>query len=318
MKSNTTTTTLYVIVALAFSFALAGCNPPSKSRVTPAMMLSRMDTDGDGKISRSEFTGRKRPFTSFDANADGAITRQELRTALGADLDPVTRGAFLVGKGDLRAQEKRGVLETGLESDFPKNVDCPTIDHVFGEDWRGPEAGFKHYGADIPVLPGTPMLAIADGTVVAKYTGEVGYRGFEIIVRHAPEDTGLPLWIYTQYSHFAHMPSLKIGQRVRMGEKLGPTGRSGIPGTNREDHLHLGVYFSKSEKYVAFQHQLIPVAGHYMDPLALMRGKMPVDSHSMAALPKPEKQVRIPYKLTTGAIVPPGTKIIWPYACNPK
>jgi hypothetical protein len=112
------------------------------------------------------------------------------------------------------------------------------------------------------------------------------------------------------------MPSIKIGQRVRMGEKLGPTGSSGIPNIDRQAHLHLGVFFSKSGKYAAFKHRLIPLAGHYMDPLALMRGKMPVDSHSMAALPKSQKRVKVPYMLTSGEIVPPGAKIIWPYACK--
>lgn len=178
--------------------------------------------------------------------------------------------------------------------------------------------GVRHHGADIPAPDETQIIAIADGVVIAKYPGVVGFRGIEILLQHAPEDTGLLVWIYTAYSHFKRMPTIKIGQRVRMGEPLGPTGRTGVPGWKREEHLHLGVYFSKSEKYVGLQHRFIPVEGHYADAVALMRRQMPLDSHSMRALPEKEKRVRIPYKLTTGEIIPPDTKIIWPYACAPK
>ena len=37
-----------------------------------------MDTDGDGKISKAEFTGQSEPwFTRFDRDGDGAITAQD-------------------------------------------------------------------------------------------------------------------------------------------------------------------------------------------------------------------------------------------------
>lgn len=234
------------------------------------------------------------------------------------ELDPVTRGAFLPKERNRDHEVARGLFETGLKPIYPKDARCPKIDHIFGEPWRGPKSGVRHHGSDIPVPDETPILAIADGVVIAKYPGTVGYRGIEIVLQHTPEDTGLPVWIYTAYAHFKRMPTLKIGQRVRMGEPLGPTGKTGVPGRRRQEHLHLGVYFSKSEKYVGLRHRFIPLEGHYADPVALMRRQMPLDSHSMKALPETEKGVRIPYKLTTGEIFPPDTKIIWPYACTPK
>ena len=51
--------------------------------------------------------------------------------------------------------------------------------------------------------------------------------GTQVVLQHAPADTGLPFWLYTLYSHFNQMPAWEIGQRVRMGEVLGPNGRSG-------------------------------------------------------------------------------------------
>jgi Ca2+-binding EF-hand superfamily protein len=42
-----------------------------------------MDKDGDGRISREEFTGPKPRFDVLDRNGDGYLTRQELTAALG-------------------------------------------------------------------------------------------------------------------------------------------------------------------------------------------------------------------------------------------
>jgi len=256
--------------------------------------------------------------------ADSATTQKRLepQPALPGSapldaLDPVTRGAFLPRQRSREHEVARGLFETGLEPVYPAAARCPAIDHPFGEPWRGPMQGVRHHGADIPARDGTPILAIADGVVIARYTGAEGFRGIEIVLRHAPEDTGLAAWIYTAYSHLKKMPALEVRQRVRMGEPLGPTGRTGVPSRGRAEHLHLGVYFSERQEYVPLQHRFVPVEGHYADPVALMRRRMPLDSQSMMALPDAERRVRIPYRLTTGETVPPDARIIWPYACAP-
>jgi hypothetical protein len=43
-----------------------------------------------------------------------------------------------------------------------------------------------------------------------------------------------------------------------------------------------------------------------------------VDSHSARDLPDAEKDVPIPYKTTDGRIVPAGTRLIWPFLCEPR
>ena len=241
--------------------------------------------------------------------------------AMLADLGPVTRAAFL--RNRVRKHEiARGLMESGLTAGFPDNLHCPEIDHIFGEPWQGPvylrrSSATRHHGADIPATDGTPILAMADGMVIARFTGSVGFRGYEIIIRHAPADTGLPVWLYTSYSHFSEMPKLALGQRVRMGQPLGPTGTSGIPSDRRVAHLHLSIHYSRSAKFVGFRNRVVPVAGHYVDVLTLMRRRMPLDTGAMLALSEAERRVPIPHRLTTGATVPPDTRIIWPYACRP-
>ncbi len=238
-----------------------------------------------------------------------------------ADLGPVTRAAFL--RNRVRKHEiARGLMESELTPDYPPGASCPEIDHIFAEPWQGPvhlrrSGATRHHGADIPARDGTPILAMADGQVIAKYSGESGFRGFEIVLRHTPKDTGLPVWLYTAYSHFEEMPGLEIGHRVRMGQPLGTTGRSGIPGNRREAHLHLGITYSKSEKYVSLRTRIVPIKGHYADVVTLMRRRMPLATSAMLALPEARRRVPIPHKLTTGATRPPDTRIIWPYACWP-
>lgn len=69
---------------------LITCAPALYAQTQPAAgqgpgganMLQRiaaMDTNGDGRITREEWTGRQQGFDRLDADGDGAITREELR-----------------------------------------------------------------------------------------------------------------------------------------------------------------------------------------------------------------------------------------------
>jgi len=330
---------------LKLYFGDRGVAPP-----TAAGMIARMDADGDGRISEAEFRGRNRPFSDFDQDADGYATAAEIEAALStrsgksdagtvgtqrgqerpagrsgeatlSELDEVTRGAFLNNR--VRAHEiERGLIESKLIPSYPADASCPRVDHVFGERWQGPihkrrSNATRHHGADIPAPPGTPILAMADGVVIAKKTGEGGdFRGIQITLRHSPEDTGLDVWLYTNYAHLSEMPKVQIGQRVRMGEPLGPTGRSGIDGSNREDHLHVEVFYSTSDRYVTTKYGVVPVDGHYADVVTLMRRRLPLDTNVMRGLSDAERHVAIPHRLTSGVTAPADTLIVWPYACR--
>lgn len=239
-------------------------------------------------------------------------------------VDSVTRCAIgRFRQCDVKLAVARGLFETGLSPSFPENAKCRGIDDWYAMDYtarRQREA--YHGGIDIPAPWETPMIAAAAGTVVGKYLGEHSARGIEIVLRHSPEDTGIPLWIYTQYGHFSELPNLKIGQRVRMGESLGPTGNTGVDprrggqSSRRRPAIHFGVFFSTSQLYADIRDTIIPVEGHWMDPVALFRKKPPLDSTSMKALPEAEKQVPISIMFNDGRVFPADTKIVWPYTCS--
>lgn len=240
-------------------------------------------------------------------------------------LDPVTRcaiGRFMnFPNCDIKQAVARGVFETGLKPRFPENVSCREIDEGYAISYthkRDREP--YHGGIDIPTPWETPVVAAA-GTVVGKFYGEKSFRGIEIVIRHSPKDTGLPLWLYTQYTHFSEMPPLEIGQRVLMGQVVGPTGNSGIGRTGRQGNkrrpaVHFGVFYSKSRQYADIHDRIIPVDGYWMDPIALFWKILPLDSYSMKALPDAEKQILISVMLDNGETSPTDTKIIWPYPCT--
>lgn len=215
----------------------------------------------------------------------------------------------------------RGLIETGLRPRFPANAKCRDIDEGYAMSYahkRSREA--YHGGIDMPAPRGTPMIAAAAGTVVGKFQGERSFRGIEIVLRHAPEDSGMPLWIYTEYAHCDKMPALELGQRVRMGEPLCPTGNTGVDrtgeqSTRRRPAIHFAVFYSASEQYAEMRNVIIPADGYWMDPVALFRKTLPLDSDSMKALPEEQKQVPISIMFDDGETFPADTKIIWPYTC---
>ncbi len=294
------------------------------------IVMKKNDKNGDGRISREEWGGAAKMFDRLDVDKDGFLTFDELgaRFAAGGQfnqgniialkmLDDATRAGFLRRFGSIKDSEARGQVESNLIPVYPENAACPRIDHIFGEKWQGPQDS-KHSGADIPAAWDEPIHAMADGEVVAKFLGKRNYRGLQLVLRHTPEQTGLPVYVYTLYSHFREMPKLEIGQKVRQGDYLGPNGKTGVPGKKREPHLHLSVYISTSPRYVLLDESLIPEHGYFIDPVALFRGKLPLETHAVRALPEGEKRVPIAYKLKSGEAFPAGARIIWPYLCPPK
>ena len=97
----------------------------------------------------------------------------------------------------------------------------------------GPRGKRRHTGIDIPMPPGTPIMAARDG-VVAK-TGNnstMGFRGYGnfVLVDHGNG-------IKTLYAHCLNV-NVQAGQRLRQGQVVATVGRTGRAST---DHLHFEV-----------------------------------------------------------------------------
>ncbi|MFZ9671111.1 MAG: peptidoglycan DD-metalloendopeptidase family protein, partial [Burkholderiaceae bacterium] len=223
--------------------------------------FANYDANGDGKIDSREWIGRGN-FERLDVNQDGGIDLGEFQkiyensAVLAPDKAIAPQGTAAIDKSlgefqvspDALSREmrcaitrsnrcpdgqelakSRGLIETGLTPTFPERSFCQGVDETFAMSYsekRGREA--SHGGIDIPADFNVPILAAANGTVVGIFSEQDGLaRGRTVVLRHTPEDTGLTVWTYTEYAHLNEMPDLVVGQRIKMGEVLGPTGNSG-------------------------------------------------------------------------------------------
>jgi murein DD-endopeptidase MepM/ murein hydrolase activator NlpD len=104
--------------------------------------------------------------------------------------------------------------------------DWGEADARFGA-YRG---GHMHEGQDIFARPGTPLVAVRDGRVLE--TGNDGGRG-----------NYLAIWGREAHSTFVYLHMLRparlhVGDRVRMGQRVGAVG---CTGSCWGDHLHFEV-----------------------------------------------------------------------------
>ncbi|HEY9080002.1 peptidoglycan DD-metalloendopeptidase family protein [Magnetovibrio sp.] len=316
------------------------------------------DENGDGELSRAEWK-RRGNFERLDRNGNGALSLDEVRAiykdhdqrnydwppkdmaAIAEDIDPtiaqdrMNRDALdketMCGIGralkcDIEPQKNRGLIETGTGPRFPDNANCPGIDDYWAMDYASKrERQSFHGGIDLPVPWGTPVRAVADGSVVTLYTADNSKRGAEVVVRHSPAQTDLPMWTYSAYGHLDVLPDLKVGQKLKMGQIIGPTGNTGITAmgskgdsqsSTRRPAIHLAMFYSATNTYSEVNDTIVPVDGYWLDPMAFYRQKEPFESHAVKALPESEKDVDIPILFDDGMTWPPDTKVIWPYTCK--
>jgi len=314
------------------------------------------DKNNDGVLDRSEW-GRRGNFELLDANRDGGIDRSEfailykafgkswqltrtesrnsaveMDTTYQEDLQDlqvigkrnyciVSRRDSVCPAGDQVAR-MNGLRHTGIGPIFPAGTHCLAVDESFAEKYDDKTGQEEHGGLDIPAPSGTPYLAIANGTVVAKIDNIRQLRGLGIVLRHSPADTGLPFWTYSEYAHLKEIPPLVLGQRVRMGDVVGLTGNTGVrpngksQTSERRPGIHFAIYYSRSSNFAVHGDYVVPQGVKWMDPTAIYRERGPYDTSSLIALPEQEKDVMVPHMMLDGSFRPQGTKLIWPFACR--
>lgn len=270
-------------------------------------------------------------FLSVSASAHaGQVDKDELD-------DKTWSGVVRCMQCDRQDAIDLGMLITGSKPVFPSDFECRDIDEGWAIDYSSKrDRAALHGGIDIPAPRGTPILAVADGKVVAMFDNHETAVGVRIFLQHAPMQTGKPFWAYSEYAHLQELPALQIGSQVKRGDVVGLTSNTGIsgqaarakaggssarPGKTRRDALHFAIMYSESPDFAVLQKNggyLVPVRAQWMDPVSFYRSTPPYDSDAVAGLKESEKQIRIPFQTPGGAVHPPESKLIWPYTCLPR
>jgi len=143
----------------------------------------------------------------------------------------------------------------------------------------GPRNGILHAGDDYPPekrgQQGVPIYAIGDGKVIGVGSGLLkGHSGDRnVLIQHAGG-------VLSYYGHLASN-DVKVGQKVKAGQKIGVMGYRGntVPSGPDGTHLHLGII----------------VNGKFVDPSVFLNGKgikvgktAPVKASSGGSQPKPK------------------------------
>lgn len=250
----------------------------------------------------------------------------------------IAAACALPGQAQMRGQGLGGGVErktydvkaTDLVPVFPERYECDPIASPYGSPHRhdgslrrGDRNSGLHGGLDISLKQGTPLLAVAAGTVIAK--GEGGnLEGFYVWLQHAPTDTGLPFWGFTKYQHLARMASANVGDRVTAGQVVGLSGLTGTVGPafgpQGYPHLHLGLFAAPGPDFVLEgmgKSTVAPKDGKLSDPMLLFLPPT-AEVDKAADLPAPAKRLPVAVAIRSGQIEPAGSKVVWPVHCAEK
>jgi murein DD-endopeptidase MepM/ murein hydrolase activator NlpD len=179
---------------------------------------------------------RPRPSRSLRRTAIAGMLSGAALFVTVAGLHFVTRGADRGDLGppivppELAAPPPPDLMARDLV--FPvRGIDPASLADTFTEP-RG--ASRVHNAVDIMAPRGTPVLAVADGTVTR--TGSGGAGGTAV---YQIDDTGRYAFYYAHLDRLA--PGIREGRAVKAGEVLGYVGTSGNAPPNAP-HLHFAVY----------------------------------------------------------------------------
>ena len=220
---------------------------------------------------------------------------------------------------------RRGIQPSGLVPVFANDAKCAATASPYASPTRydgspRPETRFGglHGGIDLTLDEKTPLLAIASGKVIASGVGGRA-EGIYIWLQHAPNDTGLPFWVYSKYPPLFAVPTLAIGTALKAGDVVGLSGKTGTAGghygASGYAHLHLTTFAGSSHQYQQDGSRIIAEGARMIDPLAVfLQGLTSLDDIEL--LPANRRNVSIGYVAADGSVRPAGSRAVWPVACK--
>lgn len=138
-----------------------------------------------------------------------------------------------------------------------------------GERFGAPRPGGRtHEGLDYPALEGTPIYAVANGTVTAKgWLGSGGAYGNACFVAHSDG------W-ESRYAHMTSPAAVAVGNTVTRGQLVGYVGNTGV---SSGPHLHIELRLNGTAK----------------DPYPYIQDAPLAGTNSLISLPKEDKDMRV-------------------------
>lgn len=110
-----------------YMYGLALTLLPAAWANSPDKKFSKMDTDGDGKISRTEHSaGAQRMFAEMDANSDGIVTATEMESK-----KDEARGE--PGRSEMAASEKIKVIDQNADGQLTAAEHASGSESMFGK-----------------------------------------------------------------------------------------------------------------------------------------------------------------------------------------
>lgn len=199
---------------------------------------------------------------------------------------------------------------SGVTLVAPRDAECPAIVLPFGAaaPYTMDRRDGLHDGIDIKLPEGTPLLAIAAGKVISVGAGAAS-AGHYVWLQHAPDETGLPFWVYSTYRHFDPVPDLAVHSVVKVGQVIGRSGRAAYP------NLHLATLVSGSDTYTARGSSVSVVGARLVDPAVVYVSGLG-GLADLERIPRARLDVLIPYATDDGVIRPERSRVIWPVACR--
>lgn len=148
---------------------------------------------------------------------------------------------FIAASAGFTAQRTRAAVSFGLPLAGEPSLSTWFVVQWYGNTttaYRNRDSLYRqgqgiHFGVDFAARCGTPVLAIADGIVVA-VDGPYGAPPHNVVIEHA---NGLR----SLYGHLLERSPLAIGQHVQKGQQIGLVGDPATPTCHSASHLHLEI-----------------------------------------------------------------------------
>lgn len=230
------TGTLFIIVLIGFTTLLIAFTPlreyiPGYSSTKLKRQATELTYKTDSLVATLNYTNRyldnirmvlRGEIANTEVNRDSLFERYKLDPAK-VNLEPIAQDLLL--RQEVALEDKYNLFERNLEN-LGDNLFAPiagTVTQKFNLEQ-------KHYAIDVVAPKGSPVKAVADGTVIfAEWTAETGYV---LIIEH--KDNMLSV-----YKHNGSLNKTQ-GDQVIAGEVVAAVGNTGELTTG--PHLHFELW----------------------------------------------------------------------------